>query len=314
MKATPGEEPSTPTTNAQSQASVAADEVRIYPIEHAAARDLAPILMHLRGEGESITVDERTNSIIAFGDESLQNDIADLIAKLDVAVDEGGTADVRTIPLEHARANDDLAVILSNVLRDRGQNQLRIATDDSTNQLILRGSTRALEAAAALVQALDQPRKGESDSDLSFRIVWLASDTHASGDVPNDMGDVIAALEDIGITDLAVAAQTVVRVSESTSFTSSCSAQLKNAWDVEIEGRAHPSSSGKMRIGVAIRASQRVDQSQSSGPGQGAFHGRPERIEMMTTITTTDGHFVVLGAAPVKDMNSVFVIQAKAIN
>jgi len=270
------------------------------------------VLGELRGPNRSISFDQRTNSIIAFGDDTFQGDVENLIAMLDVEVEGAQGAIVRAVPLTHAKADAEMAAILSSVIRGRGNENVRIATDSTTNQLILRGTPRSLEDASALIEALDRPRQSEApERDFSFRIVWLVSESHASGDVPRDMGDVIEALDEIGISKLAVAAQAVVRASHNTPFRANCSAQLEETWDVAIEGRARQTSDGRMRMDVQVDAASRVEPNVTRG--QQPVITRPEEVQLMTTITTTDGHFVVLGASPVKDMDSVFVIQARIL-
>ena len=300
-----------PTASAQSnQPSREAAQVQLYALKHASVGEIAVVLSELSGRDRSISMDQRTNSIIAFGDDAFQNEVKNLISMLDVEVESGQEAVVRAVPLAHAKADAEMAAILSSVIRGRGNDSVRIATDSTTNQLILRGTPRSLEDASMLIEALDRPRPNEApERDLSFRVVWLVSDSHASGDVPRDMGDVIEALDEIGITDLAVAAQTVVRASHNTPFRANCSAQLEETWDLAIEGRARHASDARMRIDVQVEAASRIEPSVTRG--QQPIIPRSEEIQLMTTITTTDGHFVVLGASPVKDMDSVFVIQAK---
>jgi hypothetical protein len=108
------------------------------------------------------------------------------------------------------------------------------------------------------------------------------------------MGQVINELGKIGISDLRLAAQTIVRVTGNDVFKTQFVARLDQLWRMSFSGRAISGPEGARTIEVDIRGQDDADIGD---------------IRLETTITTVSDHFVVLGATPIQDLQSVFVIQ-----
>ena len=108
------------------------------------------------------------------------------------------------------------------------------------------------------------------------------------------MGQVINELGKIGIGDLRLAAQTIVRVSGNDVFKTRFVVNVNQLWRMSFSGRASSGPGGTRTIRLEI---------------DGKDEANTGDIRLETTITTVSGHFVVLGATPIQDLESVFVIQ-----
>ncbi|MHC4447725.1 MAG: secretin N-terminal domain-containing protein [Planctomycetota bacterium] len=280
----------------------------VIPLRYAAARQVAAVIentIHAR-----ITVDERTNALIVGGSEEAMVSIREIVAQLDVAIEEPKGSDeelVRVYPLVHAVADPQLAATLDSLfdstrsVRRSGRilsvKPVRIAYDAHTNQIIARGTTLAIASLNELIEAIDRaPTEARGPAELRVRLVWLVGGLggqHGTK-VPPDMGQVLNELGKIGISDLRLAAQTIVRVTGNDVFKTQFVARLDQLWRMSFSGRAISGPEGARTIEVDIRGQDDADIGD---------------IRLETTITTVSDHFVVLGATPIQDLQSVFVIQ-----
>ena len=148
-----------------------------------------------------------------------------------------------------------------------------------------------------VVAALDRRPEGEpAASEQRLRLIWLVSGVEGERrPIPRDLDDVVAELARLGIEDLSTAAQTIIRISDLELFESKFTTNLPTPWTMSLEGQIATGDRGARRVRIGL----------SGGPIDGSGPG----TEIQTTITTAAGHFVVLGATPIKDMDSVFVLQ-----
>ncbi len=280
----------------------------VIPLRYAAARQVADVIDETIPA--RITIDERTNSLIVGGSQEALTAVRQIVAQLDVAIEDPKGSDeelVRVYPLAHALANPQLASTLDSLFDKtrsvrRGGHMLsvkpvRIAYDGHTNQIIARGTTSAIAALNELIAAIDRaPAEARGPAELRVRLVWLVgglAGEHGSK-IPPDMGQVVNELGKIGIGDLRLAAQTIVRVSGNDVFKTRFVVNVDQLWQMSFSGRAVSGPGGTRTIRVEI---------------DGEDEGNIGDIRLETTITTVSGHFVVLGVTPIQDLESVFVIQ-----
>ena len=214
---------------------------------------------------------------------------------------------MRVYQLVHAVADSQLASTLDSLFdmtrsirrgaRMMSVKPVRIAYDGHTNQIIARGTTSAIAALNELIAAIDRaPAEARGPAELRVRLVWLVGGLAGEhgAKVPPDMGQVVNELGKIGIGDLRLAAQTIVRVTGNDVFKTRFVVRVDQLWRMSFSGRAVSGPGGTRTIRVEI---------------DGEDEANTGDIRLETTITTVSGHFVVLGVTPIQDLESVFVIQ-----
>lgn len=274
-------------------------ELRTIPLRHTDAREFAAMLRAFIDGASSLSLDQRTNTIILLGTPESLDRVQKLVELLDVEVEPRQVEEVRVYPLKHALADARIAAIgevLSVV--ERGALRLWLSVDPDTNQVIARGSVETLEQLGEVLEAIDRPARREPGSgEISVRLLWLT--TEATRDLPPDLADVVDALDEIGIDGLGLAAQTVIRATGDSTFGTEFTAGAIDPWLVSFDGTARARDDGNWVMEVAIQARQ-------ARAGRDEIRGS---INLQTRLTTEAGHFVVLGVAPIMDVDSVFVLQ-----
>ena len=153
-------------------------EVRIFRLRHAPVEDLyrnlSPLLQTLvaeRGLTYRLIKDERTNSLIVYGNEAVFSEIERLLRELDVPV-ESQERRFYVIHLKYSSA-EDLAKVLRSLNLERlplsppqkgkqhvsFRSGLRIGADKSTNALIVYATPAEFRKVRDLVDRLDVRRK-----------------------------------------------------------------------------------------------------------------------------------------------------------
>lgn len=254
-----------------------------------------------------MTVDDRSNSIILNATAESTQRVNELVEILDVQITEDeGDEEIQVFSLKHAAVNNSLILSLAEVLHDtrrRGVSRMLLSMDQSTNQLIARGTVANLTQLGALLERLDRPaQEARAATDINVRLIWLT--TSATREVPADMKDVTDALADMGITGLSMAAQTIIRTTNRSEFVTEFTTGGDEPWFVRFEGTAETSDAENWTMTVSLRARR----ARSDGPGV------PGSVEFETRLSTQAGHFVVLGVSPIGDTDSVFVLQVIEAN
>ena len=275
--------------------------LRVIPLRHTDAHEFAGILHTIIDDASSLlSLDERTNSIILLGTPEWISRVQDLVDALDVEVEPRQVEEVRVYPLEYAAARGPLIAAIGEIFSvpEIGTLRLRLSVDPDTNQVIAGGSVATLEQLGEVLESIDRPARREQGSgEISVRLLWLT--TEATRDLPPDMADVADALHEIGIDGLGLAAQTLIRATSDSTFATEFTAGAIDPWLVSFEGTAQARDDGDWVMEVAIQAHQaRVGPDEIRGS-----------INLQTRLTTEAGHFVVLGVAPIRDVDSVFVLQ-----
>nr|WP_294510802.1 type II secretion system secretin GspD [uncultured Bilophila sp.] len=150
-----------------------------------------------------VLADERTNSLLIYGDAEALNIARDTVGSLDIPTPKG-KGDVHLISLSNAKAEDLALVINTLVERQRTagsedqkpdtvlSKDIKVVADKSTNSLVVTARPDEFEALSNIVAKLDVVRKQvfiealimevSSEASFSFGINWAAA-----GDVGGDV-------------------------------------------------------------------------------------------------------------------------------
>jgi|GEM_PF-4234755 len=293
-------------------------ELEVVPVLHAPAEYIGLTLRNVL-RTVRITPDDRTNSLIVVGTRQELDTAKQLLASIDVRVDEERMnlpeetgKQVRSYGVQHTQVDQEFLRTLSNLLRttDYEKSSLQLALDQRQNQVIASGELAYLNALGALVTMLDQPVDTTIDTstpgELSVRLLWLVGgNTGTSRSVPADVDQVVEELTRYGVEDLKLGAQAMIRVSADDDFSTTFSSSLTTRWTHEVSGRVLTTADGALRLDIDVGAIGDAVPRQGEQPGP---IGK-QVIEFKTTIHTSAGHFVVLSMSPVGDMDSVYVLQ-----
>lgn len=143
-----------------------------------------------------VLADERTNSLLVYGDPDSLNIARDTIGALDIPTPKG-KGDVHLISLSNAKAEDLALVINTLVERQRAagteeqkpdtvlSKDIKVVADKSTNSLVVTARPDEFEALSGIVSKLDVVRKQvfiealimevNSEASFSFGINWAAA-------------------------------------------------------------------------------------------------------------------------------------------
>lgn len=296
----------------------------VVQVQHAPADQLSITLRNVI-RSVRITPDNRTNSLIVAGTREELSMAKQLLASLDVRIDEERVdlpdesgKQVRAYAVQHAKVDQEFLGTLSTLLRttESERTGLHLALDARQNQVIASGEPPFLRAVGTLVDMLDQPIDSSmttptsSSSELSVRLLWLVGgNSGASRSVPEDLKPVVDELSRFGVEDLKLGAQAMVRVSADDDFHTSFASTIASRWTHEVTGRIRTAPEGRLRLDIDVGAIGETD----FRPGAEQSSRRPDVVQFQTTVHTTAGHFVVLSMNPVADMESVYVLQINRV-
>ena len=200
-----------------------------------------------------------------------------------------------------------MAEVLGEVVPDA-----RIAIDQRTNSLIISGDEEALRIAESLAMKLDATAPQESQPEqrstprksVNIRLLWLATGLkEPAGPMPKDLEPVISELSKAGVNDLQLVANTML-TTRGESFNLLSTPSLETPVTLALEGTLKWSAEDSMPLlTVQLVVQRMVDRLKPSGEAPGAL------INLSSTIDAPFGQFIVLGAAPIGKMESVFVLQ-----
>ncbi len=161
-----------------SPSAAGAESFRVFPLTHADATGVLRVLSDLAARSEggararleerpSLSVDERTNTLIASGTEKALELVAKLVEQLDRDLPDD-LRSIRILPLEHADATA-IATSLQRLLDARSQQRggggragggamrVVVIADPRSNSLLVSGGPDNYELVKSLVTQLDQP-------------------------------------------------------------------------------------------------------------------------------------------------------------
>lgn len=267
--------------------------------------------------GESVSTLPNNQSILLVSAlEETHNEIIAFLQALQDADEETESSDeqpVRTFQLQHVNTHNTMSQFVNMLTSVLGPTQVTVAMDVRSSSLIVRGDSQHLDLAASIIEALDVPVDRSQAStqyeQITLRICWLVSGIDELGPVPEDLQIVLEELARSGVTGLKLAAQTMIRSTTGTDFSTGFQTILHDRWQVIVSGQSRISND-QYDVHLTI---------EGEGPSGAVEHRpaqpertrvlRPESVGINTRITTSADHFVVLGLTPIGDMNSVFVVQ-----
>lgn len=151
-----------------------------------------------------VVPDERTNSLILYGDSETLNMARETIANLDIPTPKG-KGDVHLVNLNNAKAVDLAQVLNSLVERQLTSGtdskeadmvlskDIKVVADPATNSLVVTARPDEFEALSNIIQSLDIVRaqvfiealimEVNSESSMDFGVNWNMADTHGDAAV-----------------------------------------------------------------------------------------------------------------------------------
>lgn len=149
-------------------------EIEVISMEHASAAEVVRIITNLnQGANKQdpnaadfkVVADERTNSVLMGGDESIRLRMRGLIAHLDTPLESGGNTHV--IYLRYAKAKELVTVLTgigSSITTEQGgakkeqASAISIQADESSNALVITAPPDIVKSLRSVVQQLDVRR------------------------------------------------------------------------------------------------------------------------------------------------------------
>lgn len=149
-------------------------EIEVIALEHASAAEIVRIITNLnQGANKQdpnaadfkVVADERTNSVLMGGDESIRLRMRGLIAHLDTPSDSGGNTHV--IYLRYAKAKELVTVLTgigTSITTEQGgaakeqASAISIQADESSNALVITAPPDIVKSLRTVVQQLDVRR------------------------------------------------------------------------------------------------------------------------------------------------------------
>jgi hypothetical protein len=306
---------------------------RVYRLKYAPAGSVYQTLSILwQGKDARVAADDVSNSIIVAAPPEVQQTTAQLIEQLDVAPMHGAERELKIFSLKYADPQETAAV-LSRIF---GKDDVRIGVDPRTSSVVVQALPETAQEIQAVLSRLDteadkDAQKGAAGATLRVRVVWLASELPAEeGAKPaDDLKEVVGELSKVGVEGLRQLGQAIVNTTPDGNFQVRCSPLLAGRpADLELQGTIKLRQETPI-LNVQLSASQtepapvvarQVEGGRSGQPGapspvEKVMLGRPSTkrlVELQTTITAPQGHYVVLGVTPVGKMASVFILQVTA--
>lgn len=239
----------------------------------------------------------RMNAVICNCSPEDLSEIRELLAQVDVAVNEEGQSEFAIIAVQHRRV-DEIADTASNLLAGRTSN-VRIAKDRGRSALVVRGTKSAIEKVRAIVQQLDKPAGSVGLEFAFFRAD--AGPTDGPVNVPTDLTPVAEELKKFGRVELAGRLTTVAVENDKFSIEGAITETMPRLRVYgEVVG-ANAAGAVKLKVMAGLSLEQRSRPGAAAAEVKGQPTSRPARgpeFELETSVQTKRGDYVVLGSAP----------------
>lgn len=139
---------------------------RMIPVKQANASELVPILRPLIPQYGHLAAVDSVNALIISDHADNIRELESLIARLD----NSSEGVVQVVPLQHAWANDVLALITELTGASSGAGgagntaimTTKVIADDRTNRMVIKGKQEDVQNVVALITQLDTPTKSAS--------------------------------------------------------------------------------------------------------------------------------------------------------
>jgi hypothetical protein len=300
-----------PATGARPDAAPKAKpEFLVVPLKNATASDAARVVKELLGGDQQVrlTADAVTNSVFVAGNpEQLL-----LVNKILVQIDEAGQRpqpplrQLSVLTLTDVEADARLEEALRLIV----QSPNRFALDQRLKQVVVSADKNTLASVETLLTRMEQQarRIASRPRDVQLRVVWLASGLAQDAPrPPADLQGVLGELEKIGVGDLRLVSQSVIKTTAGATFNLSGSARLSGPCELSIKGNVSDRDGEAPTLQINIDATtQTVDRK------SGAVVAVTPVCRLATSIAAPVGHSVVLGVTPSESLTSVFIVQLMA--
>lgn len=293
-------------------------QLRVYALKYASASEVAKSLEQFLkgapGQQATVVTDQRTNAIILMGTPDTHERVATFLEATDVP-ERSPDREVRIFQLQKLRADQGLEDVLRLAC---SSHDVAFTIDRQRNLVVASGSREGLSNIAAVIEELDERFARAAETrvagelpELLIRIVWLVSGLESESAPPpsEDLAPVVQELATFGIHDPRQVAQVMVHsLNVGRGFEARGSAILNEPCDLRIDGRLNQGDSAGASDSVwALEMSIHVEQA-GDLRGRGA-PVRQELCSLQSTVSAPFGHSIVLGATPIGELTSVFVVQ-----
>lgn len=285
-------------------------EFLVVPLKSAAASDAVRVVTELLGGAQQVRLvaDPAGNSIFVAG----SPDQLELVNKILIQIDAAGQ---RPEPPSRqlsvlALTNIEADAVLQEALRLIVQPPSRFALDQRLKQVVVSADKNTLASVETLLTRMEQQaqRTVGRSKDVQLRVVWLASGLPQDAPrPPADLKSVLGELDKIGVGDLRLVSQSVIKTAAGATFNLSGSAQLSGPCELSIKGSVSDRDGESPTLQINIDATtQTVDRK------SGAVVAVTPVCRLATMIAAPVGHSVVLGVTPSENLTSVFIVQLMA--
>lgn len=275
--------------------------VRVYALQHVAALEAAKTLTELKLDGEArFSADERTNSLIVSSNDQTQQIVQAVIERLDSKARDTEMT-TRSYKVSTS-AIEALAEVLNTTL---AQSRGRFSYSHN-GMLVVQAKERDHARVANLIREFVESEKNAPSRSKTVRVIWLVDGLDNPAKTPRDLEPVIKELEAMGVENLGVASQSLMRTSEGTEFDMKCKASLEKLCDLSIQGMI--TQENKMTL--SIHATER-NEANYGGDRGGKRLVTSELATLNTSISFSPAHPVVLGVSPIGKRTSVFVVMVQ---
>src|SRR4051812_13931705 len=233
----------------------AAPELKVFRLRNASPNELTRELTRMFGPAGPgvvplrLSADERTNSLIAFGQPADLARIAELLREIDVpgASREPAQPEVRFIPLGPLVPDQGVADALKLVFPNPQAGKFLL--DPRRRVVIVMGNREAQAKAEMLLKGLEistDPGTFQRRLRLQVRLYWLVNGLERKGapELPAELKDVLADLAKRGIDRPGLAAQVEATVTPGTRFELSGRAALAPPCQLTVTGTPTPEKDG----------------------------------------------------------------------
>lgn len=262
-------------------------QLQVFALRYAEAKQAMNTLMPFLDGDVRLSIDARTNSVIAYG-------APDDMAKLEVLLEQiDGPAEQDKDKSSYVviRVRSDVNAIVTNLRSLVGN--VRIISDSVTKSLIVSGTPDQIQQIKSLVEVLDVPKPKPTAKQYKLRVVWLLSG-ETGKPLPKDLLPVVGALEKIGITDLKLVTQSLVNISDPGSNFDVSGTMDENGQSLRLSGERSERESGRIKLELAVEAQPKELR-------------QPVAVE--ASISLTPGQTAVLGVTQTGKGNSAFIVQ-----
>jgi type II secretory pathway component GspD/PulD (secretin) len=251
----------------------------------------------------SLGVDDRTNAVVVRGAIGALDKVSALLQKLDVPgeSDAGERTEMKVLPLGRVEPDQALEEALRLVFGNRRPG--RFVVDRRRHAVLVSGNAATFQEVKLLLDQLSalSEDSGEPSLDLSVRLFWLVSGqpTKDAVRLPDDLKEVAADLEKLGLDKPRLATQVLAHATLGTPFEVGGTAHLDAPYRLTFSGTVSLKK-GAVGLDVTVNAER-----------PGTARERSPVAGVRTQVTAAPGRLVVLGVTPTEKLTSAFVVQVE---